>query len=191
MTDTNPTERARLIAADTIGVSGSLREDYLSGVFDNGDHVRIALAALASQAAQPAEADGVEPGLYSRFHKMLLELLAVIHRDGGQKTQAIGLQLSYEQALELSSQRIAATPKAPATDVEADGCNCGIGDQSDIGHYHESWCAALATPPAPNDDLRAALERAGRNAEVKHGEVVLHASDWLAIQAALKENRRG
>ncbi|MFH8652281.1 hypothetical protein ACH37Y_06150 [Sphingomonas paucimobilis] len=40
-------ERARQIAADTIGVSGSLRDDYLAGIFDSGDHVRIALASLS------------------------------------------------------------------------------------------------------------------------------------------------
>ena len=28
-------------------------------------------------------------------------------------------------------------------------CECGIGDQSDIGHYHESWCPALAALQSP------------------------------------------
>ena len=51
-------ERARAIAADTIGVKGSLREDYLAGTFDNGDHVRIARAALAAiTPTEPADPD--------------------------------------------------------------------------------------------------------------------------------------
>jgi len=28
------------------------------------------------------------------------------------------------------------------TGEEQLACECGIGDQSDIGHYHESWCPA-------------------------------------------------
>ncbi|MGW8141909.1 hypothetical protein [Sphingomonas zeae] len=45
--DAGDIARARQIAADTIGVSGSLRDDYLAGIFDSGDHVRIALASLS------------------------------------------------------------------------------------------------------------------------------------------------
>ena len=106
--------------------------------------------------------------------------------------------LNWEEAAAVWSAMIAATPKSPATDVEADGCNCGIGDQSDIGHYHESWCAALATPPAPNDDLRAALERlVAAGTQVSHKGATT-GPQWVKLNAALssalaalKENRHG
>ena len=47
--------------------------------------------------------------------------------------------------------RIAYTPVARPSETEfdstdstppVDDCKCGAGDQSDIGHYHESWCPA-------------------------------------------------
>lgn len=59
------------------------------------------------KALQEQDAQG-EPGLYSRYHRMLLDLLAVIHRDGGHKTEEIGLNLAWRQAMQLSSERIAA-----------------------------------------------------------------------------------
>jgi hypothetical protein len=36
-----------------------------------------------------------------------------------------------------------------------------------------------------SDKMREAINRAAQNAESRRGEVVLHASDWLAIQDAL------
>lgn len=43
-----------------------------------------------------------------KYRIMLLDLLAVIHRDGGHKTHEIGIKLAWEQAMQLSSERIAA-----------------------------------------------------------------------------------
>ena len=40
------------------------------------------------------------------------------------------------------SAALAAAPTIPATGEADDDCPCGIGDQSDIGHFHESWCPA-------------------------------------------------
>lgn len=40
--------------------------------------------------------------------QMLQNLLAVIHRDGGHYTAQHGLSKSYEDAIQLSSERIAA-----------------------------------------------------------------------------------
>ena len=45
---------------------------------------------------------------------MLLDLLAVIHRDGGHKTHEIGRKLAWEQAMQLSSERIAERDEALA-----------------------------------------------------------------------------
>lgn len=52
------------------------------------------------------EPDAVE----GKARLMLLDLLAVIHRDGGHKTQEIGIELAWEQAILLSAERIAAMP---------------------------------------------------------------------------------
>ena len=42
----------------------------------------------------------------NEFRLMLLDLLAIIHRDGGHRTEELGIRLSYEQAMLLSSERI-------------------------------------------------------------------------------------
>jgi len=49
------------------------------------------------------------------YRHALLELLAVIHRDGGQKTQEIGWKLSAEHAMRISAERIAALASPPST----------------------------------------------------------------------------
>ena len=37
----------------------------------------------------------------NEFRLMLLDLLAIIHRDGGHRTEELGIRLSYEQAMLL------------------------------------------------------------------------------------------
>ena len=111
----------------------------------------------------------------------------------------------------------AATPKAPATDAgEVEAFATAQADHwledmqtPALGAKHVSLKAmalncinygrALATPPAPNDDLRAALEESepAPNVSLCTWEV---AGPWWqrrarklerAIDRALKENRRG
>lgn len=41
-------------------------------------------------------------GGYGKWHPMLLELVNAVHRDRGEKTQAIGIDLSYQQALAVA-----------------------------------------------------------------------------------------
>ena len=209
MSDTSPAERAldvlaRIVKRSSVGQAGgpTLRSryaNYPAALYHE------AVAALASQAAQPSEADGwvmVPREPTQEMREAATEL--PIDTGRGHNTA-----LNWEETAAVWSSMIAATPKSPATDVEADGCNCGIGDQSDIGHYHESWCAALATPPAPNDDLRAALRdarttlsitRTNIMCEMQKGEGTAYRVDGVpeelkkridAIDAALKENRRG
>ena len=57
---------------------------------------RHRLAALASAPA----GDG-----YGKWHPVLLDLVNAIHRDRGEKTQAIGIDLSYQQALAAALAR--------------------------------------------------------------------------------------
>jgi hypothetical protein len=52
-----------------------------------------------------------------KYRLWLLDLLAVIHRDGGHKTQGLGIKLSWEHAMQISSKRIAAL----STDRIAEG----------------------------------------------------------------------
>lgn len=69
--------------------------------------------AVIRKAAIPVDLDDprvvADFGLHGKYHRGLLELLTVIHRDGGHKTEEIGLDLSIQQALRLSAERIAAT----------------------------------------------------------------------------------
>lgn len=189
---------------------------------------------LASQAAQPAEADGVErlaQYLHDEggFDNAWPDYTWPEHegdtgqRDGGWvRIVPSDVQAHFRDVARRWLRRsaaLAATPKAPAAgagEVDDDGpctdcrdtgltiqterpCSCEAGDQ-----YR-------ATPPAPNDDLRAALERLSeafggsmRTEVVENGlwslrfafgtgegarERMRAASDaWVA---ALKENRRG
>jgi len=112
---------------------------------------------------------------------------------------------------------LAATPKAPATDAGSTGANSAqvAGDDARSAFYAESIAAVelmpgtqvvaidsfmravsrLATPPAPNDDLRAALEALLAAHDIKNvgeglrSKVIARATEHA--RAALKENRRG
>lgn len=77
-----------------------------------GIYYRILQALRPTEAVRDEQAVG-EGG----YRLMLLDLLAVIHRDGGHKTHEIGIKLAWEQAMQLSSERIAALRQAtPAPD---------------------------------------------------------------------------
>lgn len=71
----------------------------------------IALHTLAAaltppppSSATPAPQSG-EGLAGEKYRRMLLDLLATIHRDGGHKTEEIGIDLAHEQAIELSAER--------------------------------------------------------------------------------------
>ncbi len=68
-----------------------------------------ALAVPALAASRPTDAGAGE--VHGKWHEMLLSLVNTLHRDGGEKTQAIGIRASYEQAIAL------ATPKPPVDEA--------------------------------------------------------------------------
>ena len=216
MTDTNHTERARdvLISRDAAiqaceDARAHAERHYGVAEGVGADMAKRRIEALASQAAQPAEADGVEPSAW------------MYTRNDGQYTfvekNRWGVLSSEGPLGYVETPLYAATPKAPATDaggmrdtfdgkmihavaslraaislLEKGGKKAAPSDKmfaQMLRDYHKAANAAakaLATPPAPNDDLRVALEAA------------LCAPDWPtslghvhAAIAALEENRRG
>lgn len=206
----SPTERAREVLDQQINArrAPGMRTDL---AFDNdksvfvGDAIR-AMIEFASQAAQPAEADGwvMVP------REPTAEMVAA-----GKKAGMWGDGLTF--ANYVWEKMLAATPKAPATDAgEVEAFATAQADHwledmqtPALGAKHVSLKAmalncinygrALATPPAPNDNLRAALEEEGPvpNVSLCTWEV---AGPWWqrrarklerAIDRALKENRRG
>lgn len=168
-----------------------------------------AVATLASQAAQPAEADG---------GTLRSSIFEVLRRH----------EVSEQCFAEIAALTYAATPKTPtSTAGEVDWAQVGR-DYAEkalsggIPHVQSPQYAlsgafkamadeitrlrALATPPAPNDDLRAAIAAAlpGITAMVEHlqhwhetgavagpDESRLLYEGLRASLAALKENRRG
>jgi hypothetical protein len=168
---------------------------------------------LASQAAQPAEADGVE--------RPALPVEAVHAPDCEHPRAPIWM-------CKCPRPVFAATSKAPATDAgeveriakaingphspvpvsspytledlrDVRWSQLTAGEKRMRRNEAEAALAALATPPAPNDDLRAALERLPvrtRIVNVDTGErgeqsVELPLQLRDSLIAALKENRRG
>ena len=181
MTDTNATEEradmlANAIAAKLLGAVNAPEQEIY--------RVSREIAALTSQAAQPAEADGWVMVPRQLTVEMLNTYVEHVH----------------EHPDDLWSAMLAATPKAPATDAGA-ACNedgstdfyrgalpdaittldvflaayanepnaasveRGEGDDLLTWGHLRTILAALATPPAPNDDLRAALEENERMRE--------------------------
>ena len=184
-----------------------------------------ARAVLASQAAQPAEADGVE--------RVCAQCKGAIGDLPDGRDPEEFCDTCYEDAVASL-----ATPKAPTSTAAEEGppCeNCGdpvrvghvVLPYDDVGELHAD-CAnpysltvepvadgpkpcvlvgspmihvplsALATPPAPNDDLRAALT-ATCDAEIAKYTGTYRSDDDIrfalntmrtAVLAALKENRR-
>lgn len=186
---------------------------------------------VTSQAAQPAEADGDKLGWH--VPENLRWLAEQSDRPGYMPCGAL-TGVFLKEAANMMEAALAATPKAPASDageVDAERAfrlwffrdlsdeqrrglirlilGAGCADECTNHGYQRVALnfilRALATPPAPNDDLRAALEfyadRDGDGYRVdvtnyglstEEGEIVRdggqRARDALA---ALKENRRG
>lgn len=79
------------------------RDDWMRGKYDRLPLIRSyaahRLAALASApTVLPYPAGG---GNFGKWHMMLLRLINALHRDNGEKTQAIGINAAFEQALEI------------------------------------------------------------------------------------------
>ena len=199
-----------------------------------------ARAILASQAAQPAEADGVEREAgwtYEYDSGAGWETHVVLNTPPNLPTKRAPAK--HYGSGEIRNVRpfyyAASTPKAPATDAgEVERIEAAA---HALHELEDSWndvawqylpegtrklfraqatvavSAALATPPAPNDDLRAENERLrvevvnlrAALAELANGINIVgspyhqaqQALDELTLQvkrqarAALKENRRG
>ena len=104
----------------------------------------IARHRLDTLASAPA-GDG-----YGKWHPMLLDIVNAIHRDRGEKTQAIGIYLSYEQALAAALAR----PRA-AVDAKGWCTKCGCGNDA-AGYGHTPLCptrprAAVGEPRKDSD----------------------------------------
>jgi hypothetical protein len=92
--------------------------------------------------ATPPSSDAAVPAgeTHGKWHVMLLGLVNAMHGDGGVKTQAIGIQASYDQALAL-----AAAPKVASEPIR----NCfGIPDS------HNGWTITQG----PDDRFYASVE---------------------------------
>lgn len=51
----------------------------------------------------------------------------------------------YDEEIAQTQEKLEMLKDIKERSENEDGCNCGIGDQSEIGHYHEKWCAALSS----------------------------------------------
>ena len=207
MSDTSPAERAPSDRATHLAMTAT-PETFPRDTFGLAQWLD---KALASQAAQPAGADGWVMVPRQLTAEMLDTYVEHVH----------------EHPDDLWSAMLAATPKAPATDAgEVEAFATAQADHwledmqtPALGAKHVSLKAmalncinygrALATPPAPNDDLRAALREARTTlsitrtnimCEMQKGEGTAYRFEGVpeelkkridAIDAALKENRRG
>lgn len=103
------------------------------------------LAAIPPTEARPT-------GETDKYQLMLLDLLAVIHRDGGHKTQEIGVKLAWEQAMQLSSERIAATDQPRLTSEGSDGLPVGgpfklpVRHEENYSGEHRDWIVHYTLP---------------------------------------------
>lgn len=188
-------ERARaVLAKHTRGKDNIAAVENGGSCYHPTSEVVAAMIEFASQAAQPAEADGCV--------MVPRKIIA------GLPHLPVGPSLSEEywfgwtNAMQAARDHIgqhaaytAATPKAP-TATAADWFN-----------GTEDCDGTPLTPPAPNDDLRAALERleAANNAVAAATSPARYLTDLDKVQpalleldearaaarAALKENRRG
>ena len=176
MIQQSPTERADEVRVNPVRIGDEVHL-FIAGLghtvgLTRAEAVQLArLLDTTSQAAQPAEADGW--GMVPREPTEVM-LRAPWHG------------VSKNVRAQIWSAMLAATPKAPATDANP---------YPDI----MQWKGQEATPPAPNDGLRAALEESepAPNVSLCTWEV---AGPWWkrrarklerAVEAALKENRRG
>jgi len=117
-------EALRWYAENTVGCRKIGRDGDIFRQALDADGGKRALAALASAPA----GDG-----YGKWHPMLLDIVNAIHGDRGEKTQAIGIDLSYQQALAAALAR----PRA------------AVGEQSREWWTLE-WIGAPRPPVHPN-----------------------------------------
>ncbi len=47
------------------------------------------------------------------FEAMLLDLLCILHRDGGQHTQKVGIKQSFKEAMKLASDLVVGAERTP------------------------------------------------------------------------------
>ena len=158
-------------------------------------------SALASPVAQ---ADGEDVGTLERIRGVTAQYREAPFRS------ADWLAGEVMRILDTVPANDAATPKAPATDAGEVGVPCDtcqgngeiVTDWREYMHPTSTHATGdegtadcpdcdgtgrvAATPPAPNDDLRAALQMIANG----HGCPMALAQDTLD-RAALKENRRG
>lgn len=164
-----PSAEREKVVAEIASECAEQYETWMAEGCDAADAIRfvygigqLARTALASMTPAAGEVGGDE------YRLMLLDLLAVIHRDGGHKTQEIGIKLAWEQAMRLSSDRLAAvTATAPASVVDnvvasrrAAGCNCDFSSPREADGSEFGQCAYC-------DDCEK-LEAAIRRTEYKY-----------------------
>lgn len=83
------------------------------------EHDQRAAVAILDRLSPPLpEQPDEATKIWREQRSALLDLLAIIHRDGGHKTQEIGWKLASEQAMQLSSERIAAESELAALRAE-------------------------------------------------------------------------
>jgi hypothetical protein len=89
--------------------------------------------------------------------KMLLDLLCVIHRDGGQHVDAVGLEQAWRDAVELSSERLAFATPSPVIETEGSGADELRHGKDELLRLMDSIWSAEFSREAPNwkplDDL--------------------------------------
>ena len=90
-----------------------------------------------------------------KYRIMLLDLLAVIHRDGGYKTQDIGIALAHEQALRLSAERIVEAKELATLTAERDRLRAAL---EIIRHDASSDTRSSATFTRISDYASQAME---------------------------------
>lgn len=93
--------------------SGWGNMSYEKGSYDDLPAFQAARAVIAALEKSPSPDD--------EYRLMLLELLAVIHRDGGHTVQEIGVKLAWQQAMEIVPAERAKRPRVevPSEVLEA------------------------------------------------------------------------
>lgn len=251
----SPTERARLIRYATEAAERAEKHGNTEGVWLFAKQWRVVAEALASQAAQPAEADGVERNIEAQRQtieacakvadRIASDYRARVRETNGEYDEdanALGVAAKVAAAIRAlrPNESLAATPKAPATDANPREWNgipiapqgkvstvllSNAAPATDAGEVarpalpmeavHAPDCehprapiwmckcprpVLAATPPAPNDDLRAAVEAVIaldtrdpndlRQSDITRGFASGVRRCATILRAALKENRR-
>lgn len=95
---------------------------------------------------------------------MLLDLLAIIHRDGGHYTGEHGLEKSWEDAIQLSSERINRSEEQDNTAIEYDNDTNFVQQLKDRGWSEDSIAGVIGStrPVVHNYLLENSAERLSR-----------------------------